>query len=842
MKIRSPFLFNLQVKVALTAIAGVLVMAMVLVANYNRQMARDAEESLRKRAAAITISLVNECEYGLLAGHKKLLHEAASKALRHDDVVSVVVFDEEGRLMASAGQVHVAVKSQQGPHLVRQHLNASSALAEPPLKQNYFALFYAPVLLQTVDSALDLESDESGANAFRQPIQRLGLIELTVSRAPMELAAHQARMVAGWITLVSALSVSLLCLFLAQRIIRPLRALADGTKALADGNLAARIRVSSSDEVGEVAQAFNEMANSLQRSHQEVLKYQHDLERRVDVRTAALQESNQQLRDAEAKHRTLVEQLPGITYITEIGADGRCSYVSPQVQTMLGFSPAEWMADPGLRAKQTHPDDRETVRAEKSRLEKEGGTYSGDCRITSCAGKSVWFRDLAVVICDETGRPRHWQGVLLDITEAKQAEDKFLQAQKVEAIGQLAGGVAHDFNNILTAITGYSELTQRHLASDDPIRHNIEEIRKAADRAAGLTRQLLAFSRKQTLQPKVIALNAVLVDMDKMLRRLIGEHIDLVALPGLDLGRVKVDPAQIEQILINLAVNARDAMPYGGSLTIETKNATLDAAYARTHADVAPGRYVMLAVSDTGVGMTDEVKTHLFEPFYTTKGIGKGTGLGLATCYGIVKQSSGHIAVYSEPGRGTTFKIYLPLVDAEADALQDATSDTLVLGGQETVLLVEDEQAVREMATLVLGELGYYVLAAANGVEALEVLAQRDGTGCDLLVTDVVMPRMGGRELAAELAAKHPGVKVLFTSGYTDDAIVHHGVLEPGIAFLQKPYTTAALAGKIRSILDAAAGVKATTASVSSGNGASARAAEATGVSLAQPAEPQVPA
>ena len=784
---------SLQVKVVAMAIVSVTLLAMLLVYFYGREMERAKYDALSKRAAAIATGLANECEYGLMAGNKTLLQQAVVKVLAQSDVTAAVVYDETGKAMAAAGRVDNA----DGVKLVQSH-RQPAFVGSPPGEGERLAEFYMPVLLQPTSILLDAETDA----ATPQIGQPLGLIALTISQASTDLAVHQAQRTAAVLTGLSALAVSLLALLAVRRMTQPLRKLVAGTEELADGNLGARVSVTSSDEIGELARSFNNMATTLQQSQAEVLSYQRDLEQRVAARTAALQESNRQLQEAEAKYRTLVEQLPGITYIAEIGMDGRWLYVSPQVESLLGFSAAEWMAEPTRWAKQIHPDDLETVRAGKTRLAAEGGTFYGDYRILARDGHIVWFRDLAVAIHDATGQPRRLQGVLLDITDAKQTEAKFLQAQKVEAIGQLAGGVAHDFNNILTAITGYSELTLRRLAVSDPLYLNLQEIHKAADRAAGLTRQLLAFSRKQTLQPKVIDLNTVLVDMDKMLRRLIGEHIDLATLSGRDLGRVKADPAQIEQIIINLSVNARDAMPYGGSLTVETDNVTLDTRYARTHNDVTPGRYVMLAVSDTGVGMTNEVKAHLFEPFYTTKGVGKGTGLGLATCYGIIKQSGGHIAVYSEPGRGTTFKVYLPFVDAEADALKPTTPDAPAAGGQETVLLVEDEPAVREMAALVLGELGYRVVAASNGVEALDVVAQRTGDDFDLLVTDVVMPQMGGKELADQLSVSRPNVKVLFTSGYTEDAIVHHGVLEPGIAFLQKPYTTAALARKVRSVLD----------------------------------------
>jgi signal transduction histidine kinase len=383
----------------------------------------------------------------------------------------------------------------------------------------------------------------------------------------------------------------------------------------------------------------------------------------------------------------------------------------------------------------------------------------------------------------------------------RKSEDQLRQSQKVEAIGRLAGGIAHDFNNLLTIITGYCDLLLGRMTADAPMRREIDEVNKAARRAASLTRQLLAFSRRQILEPRVLDLNGIVRETEKMLIRLIGEDIDLKILTAADLGRVKTDPGQIEQVLMNLAVNARDAMPRGGKLTIETANVDLDEAYAGTHVSVRPGSYVRLAVSDTGTGMDRDTLAQIFEPFFTTKGPGKGTGLGLSTVYGIVKQSGGNIWVYSEPGRGTTFKIYLPRVAQAAEQPARDRRPPRMSRGTETILVAEDEAVLRELVRHILETSGYTVLVAADGAEAMATCDRHAGP-IHLMLSDVVMPQMGGRELAERLAAVRPDMKVLYMSGYTSDAIVHHGMLKPGTHFLQKPFTPEGLTTKVREVLD----------------------------------------
>jgi len=388
-----------------------------------------------------------------------------------------------------------------------------------------------------------------------------------------------------------------------------------------------------------------------------------------------------------------------------------------------------------------------------------------------------------------------------DISQRKMLEEQLNHAQKMEAVGRLAGGVAHDFNNMLTVISGYNRMMLDDLSPLDPLRGNAEEILKAADRAAALTNQLLAFSRRQIIRMRVLNPNTVLASTEKMLRRLIGEDVQLVLETAPDLSNIRADPGHIEQAIVNLAVNARDAMLDGGRITIETANVYLDENYTRTHLGVSPGEFVMIAVSDTGHGMDSETRRHIFEPFFTTKERGKGTGLGLATVYGMVKQIGGDIWVYSEVGKGTTFKLYFPRVSDPVTDSAPADTTSMTSPTSETVLVVEDEKAVRDLTVKIMRQLGYHVLAAASGAEAIEV--SRSHTGhIALLLTDVVMPNMSGRQLADVLIPSRPGLKVLYLSGYTENTVVHHGVLDEGVDFLPKPFSREVLAKKIREILD----------------------------------------
>jgi signal transduction histidine kinase/CheY-like chemotaxis protein len=390
---------------------------------------------------------------------------------------------------------------------------------------------------------------------------------------------------------------------------------------------------------------------------------------------------------------------------------------------------------------------------------------------------------------------------LLEQTIAKAEQLK--RAQKLESVGRLAGGIAHDFNNMLTAINGYSELTLRRLEPGDPLRRNVEEIKKAGERSAALTHQLLAFSRQQVLQPRIMELNQAVEDVRVLLERLIGENIQLELNLAPDAGLIEADPSQLTQVIMNLAVNSRDAMPEGGQILIQTQNVYLDEDYAARHIGSRPGSFVMLAVTDNGVGMSEQIQKHIFEPFYTTKEIGKGTGLGLPTVYGIVKQSGGYIWCYSEEGFGTSFKIYLPRADKDACEIEEERRSESVTTGNETILLVEDQELVRDLTTQLLKSCGYRVIQACDGEEALDI-CEKASQNIDLLITDIVMPKISGRQLVALIGPKLPGMKILYMSGYTDDAIVQKGIIEPDSNFIAKPFTLTDLAHKVRQCLDAA--------------------------------------
>lgn len=548
---------------------------------------------------------------------------------------------------------------------------------------------------------------------------------------------------------------------------RPVAALSRVTQAIAGGDLRSRASAESRDEIGELALSFNKMTERLAESRRGILEEKSRLEALI--------------RDVKE----------GVCFID---AGGNVVIINRSFEESLGIRSEEVVGKPASEWSWAIQNVGEILADLK------------DGRKEYYAGEAVYGgRDMEMTASPIRSNGEYVGTVVVfrDVTDRKRLEEQARQSQKIEAVGRLAGGIAHDFNNLLTVILGYTQLLLKRLAPADELRPDIEAINHAADRAAALTRQLLAFSRKQILAPTVLNLNGIVSGLEKMIRRIVGEDVDLVTILAPDLGSVKADPGQVEQIIMNLVVNARDAMPQGGTLTIETANTELSKDFVQVHTGASPGPCVMLAISDTGVGMDAETRSHVFEPFFTTKEVGKGTGLGLSMVYGIVKQSDGYIDVESEPGRGTMFRIYLPRVEEEAEVSPAAPAVTGAAGyeGRETILLAEDDPTVREFSARVLRDLGYTVLDAGDGKEAILISSKYAGR-IHLLVTDVVMPGMSGGDLAGRVVSIRPGTKVLFMSGYTDDTVVRHGVLKSEIAFLQKPFAPEALARKVREVLE----------------------------------------
>jgi two-component system cell cycle sensor histidine kinase/response regulator CckA len=504
------------------------------------------------------------------------------------------------------------------------------------------------------------------------------------------------------------------------------------------------------------------------------------------------------LRESEERFNVFMNNSSVVAFMRDVG--GRYVYVNRAFEKYVGKRSTEIL---GKTPFEIWPQEIAKALAEADKQVLAAGQPIEMYEKTALPGDEETREWLTIKFPFHDRRQNVFVGsVSIDVTERKSLEEQLRQSQKMEAVGRLAGGIAHDFNNLLTIITGYCELLLNSSGVNEDQRGKIEEIKRAGDRAALLTRQLLAFSRKQVLAPRVLDLNVVIENLRKMIERLIGEDIEFVTVPSPKLDMVRADPGQVEQIIMNLVVNARDAMPHGGRLTIETANVELDEAYARAHRPSLPGHYVMIAVTDSGMGMDSETQKRIFEPFFTTKEQGKGTGLGLATVYGIVKQSGGFIWVYSEPGVGSSFKIYFPRVPGPMETLPADHIESGQLEGSETILVAEDEQSLRLLIKETLERHGYKVLVASDGKQALRMSSRFKGP-IHLLIADVVMPQMGGRQLAGRLTASRSGIGVLYISGYTDDAIVHHGILDPNTAFLQKPFSPDSLARKVRMVLSA---------------------------------------
>ena len=513
-----------------------------------------------------------------------------------------------------------------------------------------------------------------------------------------------------------------------------------------------------------------------------------------------MQDVTERKRAEEARQRlaAILDATPDFVAIAD--PQGRVLYMNGSGRRLLGLGPDDDVSR--IRVADGHPEwARRLVLETGLPAALRDGVWSGESAFLDADGREIPFSQIILAHKAPDGQVGFLSTIARDLSDRRRLQEMFHQSQKLEAVGRLAGGVAHDFNNLLGVITGYGELMRRQVPEEHPARPRLEQVMKAAERAAGLTRQLLAFSRKQVMQPELLDLNAAVRDFGKMLERVVGEDVEIEVHAAAELGMVKADPTQVDQVLMNLVVNARYAMPKGGHLTIETANAEFDEAYAVSHPPAQPGRFVMLAVSDNGLGMDAETQKHIFEPFFTTKARGEGTGLGLATVYGVVKQSGGYVWVYSEPGRGTTFKIYLPRVEEEVGAGEAVPeAGVAVPGGHETVLVVEDTKDLREMIREVLEERGYTVLAASDGEQALALVGERTGP-IELLLTDVVMPKLGGAGLARRVAELRPEIRVLYMSGYSNGAVSRQGVLTPGVTLLEKPFTGDALARAVRQVL-----------------------------------------
>ena len=627
----------------------------------------------------------------------------------------------------------------------------------------------------------ELERGKSEMDELRAELTAMGneedrlLMERSTAEEKTQRRLRYAVFVGGLLGLLGGVGAAL---FFNRKIGRRIRQLEEQARLVAEGQPILS-EFTGHDEIARLGRTLKETSQQLARQAAEL--------------KAAHSAANVELREANEVRRAVVQSSPLAIWATDL--EGQVSFWNPAAERIFGWTAEEVIGGkPPVIPSDQQDEQREWLErfrrgeslagVERSRVKKDG----------SCIDVVIWTAPLR----DVNG---NISGVIVidsDVTEHKLLEEQFRQSQKLEAVGRLAGGVAHDFNNLLTVISGYTELLIRDLKDSPGLLEFAQEIQQATSRAAGLTAQLLAFSRRQISQPRIVDLNSVVSSSMRLLRRLIGEDIEIISRLDPDLGRIKADPVHIDQLILNIAVNARDAMTNGGKLTIETANTPLDADYAGRHIGVAPGPYCMLAISDTGIGMDAATRSRIFEPFFTTKEAGKGTGLGLSIVYGIVKQNSGEIMVYSEPGKGTTFKIYFPAVEAAPEI--PGREDQAQARGSETILLCEDDEAIRKLVHKMLARQGYHVLETETPEQALDLLRQRS-EAADLLLTDLVMPRMSGLDLAQAVRDLRPGTKVVYMSGYTDSHVSHNWVLGPDTAFLQKPFTAADLSQKVREVL-----------------------------------------
>jgi len=744
--------------------------ALVLIVEHRQREAIIRE--VRQRGIALAGDLAAVSTGPLILYNYTQLEQNVARLDAETDVAYAMILDRDGRVAAHSHRPEIVGTILSGATLDRI-LSTDATLAQELAGPGGEALydFSVPMLVDA---------------------QRWGTARVGLSRRRMEAEITATRRQLVVLAVLVLAGAGLASALVARRIARPVRQLAAGAVAISRGELVQRVEPTTSDEIGQLAAAFNDMARQLHDQRSALIEQRTALE----AAHGELRRRFAELSDLKSYTDNILDSL--VNGIVTLDLEGRVVTLNGAAESLLGCSAAAARGRPVAEVLAHAPEvvailqaaiQWRTARSGMVTLPgRMGGTVPVE--IATATLKGGEGQDLGVIV------------IVRDLTAVRALEAQLRHAQKMEAVGRLAGGVAHDFNNLLTVITGRSQLLLLKLPPESPLRRDVELVEETAHRASSLTRQLLAFSRKQMVQPRVVDLNEVVRGMETMLSRLIGEDIALAT--GLDptAGCVRADPAQLEQMIVNLVVNARDAMPLGGRLTLETSYVRLDEGFARQHVGLRPGPHVRLVVRDTGVGMDGLIKAHLFEPFFTTKGPGKGTGLGLATVYGIVTQSGGAIRVESEPGQGATFTIEFPRVDAPADLPGDPGGAGAAPHGSETVLLVEDEPEVRGLARDILHQQGYTVLEAADGDEALRI-GREHGGPIHLLVTDVVMPQMGGRELADRLRAGRHETKVVYVSGYTDDATLHQGVSQTGMAFLPKPFTAAALAHKVRQVLDA---------------------------------------